>query len=109
MSEELMQNARLGVIYLWQGIEVKVPLIESIIGGTLGGIGAGMGAKNWNVPIPDQATDVLTAGVEAKDAVAKGASFYEQIEQWSRIFVKKVAEKLKTMLCDIRELAQFIR
>jgi hypothetical protein len=87
-----MQNARLGVIYLWQGTEVQASTIESII--------AAIGRKAGT-----------TLGLlEAEPAVESSqASLWEKIKGWAQEFVEKVWAKIKEVFGNVGVLGGHLK
>ena len=95
-----MQNARLGAIYLWQGTTLDSPLAKTVIGGALSSMGSLAGLKEINIPIPDQATDVLAMGVSAANDTSGSGDLLSTIKAWAQDFVHKVWAKVKDDITD---------
>ena len=103
-----MQNARLGVIYLWQGVQVKSPILSTAVGGALGSTGAVLGALDVDFPVPDQAGDVAVAALAAGGGVER-QTLWIRIKTWALEFVQKVWEKVRNTLGNVPEMAGHVR
>lgn len=101
-----MQNARLGVIYLWQGTTVDSPLASVILSGVMGAASALAGVKDINIPVPDLATDFAAIGGQSAIDVREGSSkgLWATIKAWAEDFVRKVWEKIKDIFGDLAEM-----
>ncbi len=87
-----MQNARLGVVYLWQGTEVKASTIEAVIGTIARKTGTYLGV----IDAPP------TEAAETPD-------LWTRIKGWAEDFVAKVWAKVKEVFGDIAELGGHIK
>lgn len=104
-----MQNARLGVIYLWQGTDVKSPIVSTVLGGLLGSTGGILGAKDINFPVPDQVGDLATHGVEAGLESTATGTLWERIKAWAADFVKRVWAEARKTLGDVAAIAGHLK
>lgn len=101
-----MQNARLGVIYLWQGTKTQSSIVEAVIGGILGSAGGILGANGINIPIPDQTANLLAMGAESK---GEGDGLKAKIVAWAKDFVAKVWSKIKEVFGDVGEIVGHLK
>lgn len=104
-----MQNARLGAIYLWQGTKHKSPLAETVLGGMLSSAGALAGIKDINIPVPDQAVDLVSMGIQSGRDTGPQGGLWATIKAWAEDFVQKVWEKIKETLGDVAEIGGHIK
>jgi len=102
-----MQNARLGVIYLWQGTTVESPLANVILSGAMGAASGLAGLKEVNLPVPDLATDFAAIGVQSAINVREGPQqgLSATIKAWAEDFLLKVWDKIKDIFGDLAEMA----
>lgn len=97
-----MQNARLGTIYLWQGVNYKSPLADAVLGGVMTSVSGILGTKEINVA--EFGLGVEVAAVVA-DSRAEGAhGFRDKIKQWSLDLVGKLWGKIKDCFGDVAEI-----
>lgn len=83
-----MQNARLGVVYLWQGTQVKSSTVEEVISTVARAVGTRLGIL---------------------EAESSEAGLWSKIKSWAEEFVVKVWAKIKEVFGDIGVIGGHIK
>jgi hypothetical protein len=97
-----MQNARLGAIYLWQGVNYKSPLADAVIGGAMTSVSGILGTKDINVAQFGLGAEVATMAAESRSE-GQGGLWY-RIKSWAEDLMLKLWEKIKSVFGDVAEM-----
>ena len=97
-----MQNARLGMLYLWQGTKVNSSLATTILGGVIGSTGAIGGAVGYDFPVPDMAVDIV--GGAADSASSSDKTGFAAILEWAKGFVSGLWAKMKDQFGSVGDI-----
>jgi hypothetical protein len=102
MDVEGMNNARLGAVYLWQGVNVKSPLADAVLGGVMTSVSGILGTKDINVAEFGLGVEVMGM---AADSRSKGSgSVFVQVREWAEDLLSKLWGKIKSMFGDVAEM-----
>lgn len=97
-----MQNARLGMLYLWQGTKVNSSLATTILGGVVGSTGAIGGAVGYDFPVPGMASDIVGGAVDSTSSSDKTG--FAAILEWAKGFVRGLWEKIKDQFGNVGDI-----
>lgn len=109
MDVEGMQNARLGVIYLWQGTKFQSPLANVALGGVVGVLDELLGFKDKTLFVPDQATDAAAKAINSVFGLDKEKSVWAKILEWATRLGEALLDKIKEVFGDIGDFVGEIK
>lgn len=102
-----LQNARLGVLYLWQGVKYKSPLAEAVIGGTMTAVSGITGTQDINVAEFGLGVEIAAM---AADSRAQGpGGLWARIKSWAEDLISKLWEKIKGVFGDVAEMLGMLK
>ncbi|GAP38724.1 hypothetical protein ABXN37_26885 [Piscinibacter sakaiensis] len=104
ISQQDLQNARLGALYLWQGTTHSSPLLQTIISGTLGSATALAGIKEINIALPDQTTDIVQFAIQAQRDPGAQGKLWKSVQSWAESLLGQLWAKIKDIFGDIVEV-----
>ncbi|PCH95038.1 MAG: hypothetical protein COB83_09955 [Gammaproteobacteria bacterium] len=97
-----MNNARLGVVYLWQGVNVKSPIADAVMGGVMTSVSGILGTKDINVAEFGLGVEVATMVAESRSQGQTG--LFNQIKAWAEDLMSKIWGKIKEIFGDVAEM-----
>lgn len=102
MDIEGMNNARLGVVYLWQGVNMKSPIADAVLGGIMTSVSGISGTKDINIAEFSLGVEVTAMVADSRSEGQTGA--FNQIKAWAEDLMAKIWEKIKTIFGDVAEM-----
>ena len=97
-----MQNARLGTIYLWQGVKYNSQLADLVIGGAMTSVSGILGCKDINVAEFGLGVEVTTMATQSRSEGPGG--LWHKIKTWAEDLMQKLWQKIKAVFGDVAEM-----
>lgn len=104
-----MQNARMGAIYLWQGIDYKSNLAQLVVGGAIATTSSLAGLKDITIPNFAAPNQIMGIAAQSGVDVAGSGGLLATIKAWASDFVGAVWTKIKAVFGDIAEVAGHLK